>query len=112
MVTLFSALSGRRQHVVHKPRRNITGLLVHFLQGLLLSALFLSGCGDKTEREFIRGCKSGGGTTAICGCIYDDLTSAIMKYLIMRAIKWLPYFLHCLAADSMLSINRWVICSG
>ncbi|MGG8125647.1 hypothetical protein ACU611_08850 [Klebsiella aerogenes] len=43
------------------------------LPGLLLSALMLSGCGDKNEREFIRGCKSGGGTTAICGCVYDDL---------------------------------------
>lgn len=39
----------------------------------LLSAMILSGCGDKDEREFIRGCKFGGGTTAICGCIYDDL---------------------------------------
>lgn len=39
----------------------------------LLSAVALSGCGDKDEREFIRGCKSGGGTTAVCGCIYDDL---------------------------------------
>ncbi|MDM2838722.1 hypothetical protein OGY69_07600 [Citrobacter sp. Cpo086] len=39
----------------------------------LLSAVALSGCGDKDEREFIRGCKFGGGTTAICGCIYDDL---------------------------------------
>ncbi|MGR7435060.1 hypothetical protein ACU61S_24140 [Klebsiella aerogenes] len=43
------------------------------LPGILLSAFILSGCGDKNEREFIRGCKSGGGTTAICGCIYDDL---------------------------------------
>lgn len=50
-------------------KRSFTG----WLPGLLLSALFLSGCGDKTEREFIRGCQSGGGTTAICGCIYDDL---------------------------------------
>lgn len=39
----------------------------------LLSAVALSGCGDKDEREFIRGCKSGGGSTAVCGCIYDDL---------------------------------------
>ena len=39
----------------------------------LLSAVVLSGCGDKDEREFIRGCKSGGGSTAVCGCIYDDL---------------------------------------
>jgi hypothetical protein len=39
----------------------------------LLSALALSGCGDKNENEFIRGCKSGGGTTALCGCIWDDL---------------------------------------
>ena len=39
----------------------------------LLSALVLSGCGDEDEREFIRGCKSGGGTTVLCGCIYDDL---------------------------------------
>lgn len=43
---------------------------------LLLSAATLSGCGDeksKAESEFIRGCKSGGGTTAICGCVYDIL---------------------------------------
>ncbi|EOZ3059156.1 hypothetical protein ACQSI4_002658 [Enterobacter hormaechei] len=40
---------------------------------LMLSAVTLSGCGDKNEREFIRGCKSGGGTTAVCGCIRDDL---------------------------------------
>ncbi|WP_255321536.1 hypothetical protein [Enterobacter cloacae] len=40
---------------------------------LLLSAVTLSGCGDKNEREFIQGCKSGGGTTAVCGCIWDDL---------------------------------------
>ncbi|BEO06759.1 hypothetical protein ACQF0C_001816 [Serratia marcescens] len=44
-----------------------------FLAFTLLSALVVSGCGDKNEREFIRGCKSGGGTTAICGCIWDDL---------------------------------------
>ncbi|MGG8249476.1 hypothetical protein PGO48_17230 [Klebsiella aerogenes] len=43
------------------------------LPSILLSAFILSGCGDKNEREFISGCKSGGGTTAICGCIYDDL---------------------------------------
>ncbi|MFZ5273722.1 hypothetical protein [Enterobacter asburiae] len=43
---------------------------------LLLSVAALSGCGDeksKAESEFIRGCKSGGGTTAICGCVYDIL---------------------------------------
>ncbi|CAM4129746.1 MULTISPECIES: hypothetical protein [Lelliottia] len=43
---------------------------------LLLSVGVLSGCGDeksKAESEFIRGCKSGGGTTAICGCVYDTL---------------------------------------
>ncbi|WP_371973026.1 hypothetical protein ACB496_15585 [Lelliottia nimipressuralis] len=40
---------------------------------LLLSAATLSGCGDKNEREFIQGCKSGGGTTAVCGCIWDNL---------------------------------------
>ncbi|MCI2402144.1 hypothetical protein MMS95_04910 [Serratia sp. PGPR-27] len=39
----------------------------------LLSTLAVSGCGDKNEREFIRGCKSGGGTTAVCGCIWDEL---------------------------------------
>lgn len=44
-----------------------------FLLSTLLSAAVLSGCGDKNEREFIQGCKSGGGTTAICGCIWDDL---------------------------------------
>ncbi|MBH3037980.1 hypothetical protein I5M86_15575 [Serratia marcescens] len=44
-----------------------------FVLFTLLSALLLSGCGDKNEREFIRGCKSGGGTTAICGCIWDEL---------------------------------------
>ncbi|WFV17777.1 MULTISPECIES: hypothetical protein [Citrobacter freundii complex] len=44
-----------------------------FLVVTLLSALTLSGCGDKNEREFIRGCKSSGGTTAICGCIWDEL---------------------------------------
>ncbi|WAT07365.1 hypothetical protein [Rouxiella badensis] len=44
-----------------------------FLLCALSSALVLSGCGDKDEHEFIRGCKSGGGTTAICGCIWDDL---------------------------------------
>lgn len=52
--------------------------LVHALSALclLLSVAALSGCGDeksKAESEFIRGCKSGGGTTAICGCIWDDL---------------------------------------
>ncbi|MEL5428907.1 hypothetical protein [Serratia nevei] len=43
---------------------------------LLLSVAALNGCGDeksKAESEFIRGCKSGGGTTALCGCIYDIL---------------------------------------
>lgn len=40
---------------------------------LLLSAVTLNGCGDKNEREFIQGCKSGGGTIAVCGCIWDDL---------------------------------------
>lgn len=51
---------------------------VHALSALclLLSVAALSGCGDeksKAESEFIRGCKSGGGTTAICGCVYDIL---------------------------------------
>ncbi|PWI77105.1 hypothetical protein DEO48_26140 [Enterobacter sp. CGMCC 5087] len=43
---------------------------------LVLSTGVLSGCGDaksKAESEFIRGCKSGGGTTALCGCVYDIL---------------------------------------
>ena len=43
---------------------------------LLFSVSALSGCGDaksRAESEFIRGCKSGGGTTAICGCVYDAL---------------------------------------
>lgn len=43
---------------------------------LLCSVAVLSGCGDaksKAESEFIRGCKSGGGTTALCGCVYDIL---------------------------------------
>ncbi|ULH10520.1 hypothetical protein MF265_21770 [Serratia marcescens] len=43
---------------------------------LVLSTVVLSGCSDeksKAESEFIRGCKSGGGTTAICSCIYDIL---------------------------------------
>ncbi len=43
---------------------------------LVLSTVVLSGCGDvksKAESEFIRGCKSGGGTTALCGCVYDIL---------------------------------------
>ncbi|QJW56503.1 hypothetical protein HL670_03399 [Serratia plymuthica] len=44
-----------------------------YLVFTLLSALVVSGCGDKNEREFIRDCKSGGGTTAVCGCIWDDL---------------------------------------
>lgn len=51
---------------------------IHALSALclLLSVAALSGCGDeksKAESEFIRGCKSGGGGTAICGCIWDDL---------------------------------------
>lgn len=41
--------------------------------GTLLSAAALSGCGDKVEREFIQGCKYGGGTTTLCGCVYDKL---------------------------------------
>lgn len=44
-----------------------------FLVFTLLAALALSGCGDKNEREFIRACKSGGGTTAVCGCTWDKL---------------------------------------
>ena len=49
----------------------IAGPLLRFT--LLLSVVALSGCGDKDEREFIQGCKSGGGTTALCGCIWDNL---------------------------------------
>lgn len=47
---------------------------------LLLSVAAISGCSDeesKAESEFIRSCKSSGGTTAICGCLYDILQ---MKY--------------------------------
>jgi len=43
---------------------------------LVLSVTVLGGCGDeksRAESEFIRGCKSGGGTTALCGCVYDIL---------------------------------------
>ncbi|HGY4720959.1 TPA: hypothetical protein ACNV1G_002142 [Citrobacter amalonaticus] len=39
----------------------------------LLVILLLSGCGDREERDFIRGCKSGGYSTALCGCIWDEL---------------------------------------
>lgn len=46
------------------------GVLVFFT---LLSALVVCGCGDKNESEFIRGCKSSGGTTAVCNCIWDTL---------------------------------------
>ncbi|SPW28704.1 Uncharacterised protein [Edwardsiella tarda] len=42
---------------------------------ILLSSISLSGCGDSSEREFIRGCKAGGGTTALCSCIFDNLKS-------------------------------------
>ena len=40
---------------------------------VLALSLVLTGCGDKNEREFIRGCKAGGGSTTVCGCIWDEL---------------------------------------
>jgi hypothetical protein len=51
---------------------------VHTLSALCLVLLtsVISGCGDeksKAESDFIRDCKTGGGTTALCGCIYDRL---------------------------------------
>lgn len=44
-----------------------------FLLCTLLSAVVLSGCGDKDERQFILDCQSGGGTAALCGCLWEDL---------------------------------------
>lgn len=66
-----------------------TFLPVHALSTLclLLSVGVLSGCGDeksKAESEFIRGCKSGGGTTAVWGCIYDTLQT---KYTHAELLK-------------------------
>lgn len=59
--------------MIHRQLKMTTASRGALLAVTLLSALAVSGCGDKNEQEFIRGCKSGGGTTAVCGCIWDEL---------------------------------------
>lgn len=40
---------------------------------LLTLGFALSGCASKAERDFINGCKSGGGDHATCKCVYKKL---------------------------------------
>ncbi|NBJ33135.1 hypothetical protein GE191_05530 [Serratia fonticola] len=68
-----------------------TGL---FLLCTLLSVFALGGCGDeksKAESEFIRGCKSGGGTTALCGCVYDALEAKYTHNELLKMSKQYGY---------------------
>jgi len=68
-----------------------TGL---FLLCTLLSVFALGGCGDeksKTESEFIRGCKSSGGTTALCGCVYDALEAKYTHNELLKMSKQYGY---------------------
>lgn len=40
---------------------------------LFISCSLLMGCTSKSERQFVSGCKAGGGDTAACTCIYSKL---------------------------------------
>lgn len=55
--------------------QTVTTLRPLLLFCTLSSVTVLSGCGDKNEREFMRGCQYSGGTTALCGCIWDELNT-------------------------------------
>ncbi|AXY57675.1 hypothetical protein CDG60_14550 [Acinetobacter chinensis] len=44
-----------------------------FMTSIALTVLLLTGCAGKSERQFISGCRSGGGDTATCSCIYSKL---------------------------------------
>lgn len=47
-----------------------TSLSIAFIT---LTVLLLTGCAGKSERQFVSGCKAGGGDTAACTCIYSKL---------------------------------------
>ena len=40
---------------------------------LISLVMMTAGCASKTERQFIRGCKTGGIDGSTCSCIYDKL---------------------------------------
>ncbi len=50
---------------------------------LIISALFLSGCGDGKIREmrseFVEGCKSSGMKTDVCSCIFSKIQEEYTK---------------------------------
>lgn len=43
--------------------------------GLFTVVFIVSGCSSEYKREFMRGCKSSGATSAICHCHYDNVMS-------------------------------------
>lgn len=81
------------------------GRFAPLLPSLLLSTFILSGCGDKNERDFIRGCKTGGGTTAVCGCIYDALKTTYTHGELER-MNQQPGYLPPAFMDNMLNAAR------
>ncbi|MBP9787725.1 MULTISPECIES: hypothetical protein [Acinetobacter] len=49
---------------------------MNILSSLLLisiTAITLTGCASKAEREFVKGCKMGGADSSTCECVYEKI---------------------------------------
>ncbi|NAR58284.1 hypothetical protein GPS50_13530 [Acinetobacter haemolyticus] len=49
---------------------------MNILSSLLLisiTAITLTGCSSKAEREFVKGCKMGGADSSTCECVYEKI---------------------------------------
>ena len=49
---------------------------MNILSSLLLisiTAITLTGCASKSEREFVKGCKMGGADSSTCECVYEKI---------------------------------------
>lgn len=67
-----------------KARLSTTAVLVG-----LGAVAFLTGCTSearKARSEFVTGCKEGGGSSAICSCVYDKLEDRFGADGMVRAV--------------------------